>query len=184
MTHLSILLVAALSTGVTQTTPSAPATQTPTSVGTNVDGFMIKMYPRLRRFLIAAVAMMPEDGFRLKPSPSARTFAEAVAHVGLSNLAQCRGAAGNPIAQEEAARLKQTEWTKTSLQKLIDDGFSACDPIFEKPGDDRWAQTRATLSVHSWEMYGTLAVYLRMKGLVPPSTEEAQKSKGQGPEPR
>lgn len=184
MTYLSFMLALTLSTSSPQSTPATPAAQTPASVGTHVDGFMVKMYPRLRRYTIAAVAMMPEDGFSLKPSPAARTFAEAVAHLGLSNLAQCRSAAGNPIPQEEAARLKQTDWTKTSLQKLIEDGFTACDPIFEKPGDDRAAQTRATLSVHSWEMYGTLAVYLRMKGLVPPSTEEAQKSKGQGPEPR
>lgn len=162
--------------------PAPPAAPAATSVGTGVDRFMITMYPRLRRFLIAAADMMPEEGYTLRPSPDARTFAEAVEHIGVSNLAQCLSARGTPMPANEVAAFRKTLTTKAALTRLISDSMVACDPIFAAPGDDRAAQTRATLSVHSWEMYGTLAVYLRLKGLVPPSTEEQRKAGGGDPE--
>jgi uncharacterized damage-inducible protein DinB len=33
---------------------------------------------------------------------------------------------------------------------------------------------------HDWEHYGNLVTYLRLKGLVPPSTERAQAGRGRG----
>jgi hypothetical protein len=138
------------------------------------------MYPALRRALIGAVEKMPAEAMTLKPSDGARTFAEAVVHIGVSNLAMCRSAAGSPVPADELAPLRNLS-AKPDLLKLVNDAFTACDPIFASPGDDRAASTRATLSTHSWEMYGTLAVYLRMKGIVPPTTEAAQKGRGGGP---
>ncbi|MEQ1730029.1 MAG: hypothetical protein ABL982_16810 [Vicinamibacterales bacterium] len=38
----------------------------------------------------------------------------------------------------------------------------------------------ANVAIHSNEMYGTGAVYLRAKGLVPPSTERAASAPGRG----
>ena len=165
------VFVAILSAGsVTGAQQQPSSTPRPTSVGTQVDGFMTTMYPNLRRYLIAAVEKMPEDAMLLKPSDGARTFAATVTHVGVSNLAMCRGAAGSPLPREEQAELlKITD--KAGLLKLLRDGFAACDPIFASPGDERAAFTRATLSVHGWEVYGTMAVYLRMKGIVPPSSD-------------
>lgn len=180
---LVFVVVCLTSTEVWGQTATPPAAAPPTSVGTAVDTFMTSMYPRLRRFLIATAEMMPEDGYQLRPSPDARSFAEALAHIGVSNLVQCRATAGTPLPPDHIAALRQTLTTKAALTALIRDSLTSCDPHFAPGGTDRVAQTRAGVSVHSWEMYGTLAVYLRMKGLVPPSTEEERKARGGEPDP-
>jgi hypothetical protein len=81
--------------------------------------------------------------------------------------------------------------TKAEFVKALADSFAFCDDAFASLTDatamqmvtrGRGQQTRAwvlaDLIAHSNEMYGTAAVYLRAKGIVPPSTDEAAAARG------
>jgi hypothetical protein len=84
--------------------------------------------------------------------------------------------------------LEQTATTKEAVVSAIKESFTFCDEAFSSlteqkllqminqgKGETARAAALANLVRHSNEMYGTVAAYMRAKGLVPPSTERAQK---------
>jgi DinB superfamily len=142
----------------------------------------------------AAAEKMPEADYSFKPgsTPEARTFAQVIAHIAQAQFGQCSGLKGvpNPMAGKQ---LEQELKTKAEVTKALADSFALCDELFAnltdasatemvKAGQNE--QTRAAslygVLVHGNELYGTAAVYLRSKNIVPPSTENAQRGRRGG----
>jgi hypothetical protein len=74
--------------------------------------------------------------------------------------------------------------SKADLVAALKESFAACDPVYNALSDANAAEPvaagraqRPRLTVlagniaHDNECYGSMAVYLRLKGIVPPSTE-------------
>ena len=139
----------------------------------------------------AAAEKMPEADYSFKPgsTPEARTYAQVIAHIAQAQFGQCSGLKGvpNPMAGKQ---LEQELKTKAEVTKALADSFAMCDELFAnltdasatemvKAGQNE--QTRAAslygVIVHGNELYGTAAVYLRSKNIVPPSTENAQRGR-------
>lgn len=142
----------------------------------------------------AAAEKMPEADYSFKPgsTPEARTYAQVIAHIAQAQFGQCSGLKGvpNPMAGKQ---LEQELKTKAEVTKALGDSFALCDELFAnltdasatemvKAGQNE--QTRAAslygVLVHGNELYGTAAVYLRSKNIVPPSTENAQRGRRGG----
>ena len=142
----------------------------------------------------AAAEKMPEADYTFKPgsTPEARTYAQVIAHIAQAQFGQCSGLKGvpNPMAGKQ---LEQELKTKAEVTKALADSFAMCDELFAnltdasatemvKAGQNE--QTRAAslygVIVHGNELYGTAAVYLRSKNIVPPSTENAQRGRRGG----
>jgi hypothetical protein len=142
----------------------------------------------------AAADKMPEADYSFKPgsTPEARTYAQVIAHIAQAQFGQCSGLKGvpNPMAGKQ---LEQELKTKAEVTKALADSFAMCDELFAnltdasatemvKAGQNE--QTRAAslygVIVHGNELYGTAAVYLRSKNIVPPSTENAQRGRRGG----
>ena len=142
----------------------------------------------------AAAEKMPEADYSFKPgsTPEARTYAQVIAHIAQAQFGQCSGLKGvpNPMAGKQ---LEQELKTKAEATKALADSFAMCDELFAnltdasatemvKAGQNE--QTRAAslygVIVHGNELYGTAAVYLRSKNIVPPSTENAQRGRRGG----
>jgi len=142
----------------------------------------------------AAADKMPEADYSFKPgsTPEARTYAQVIAHIAQAQFGQCSGLKGvpNPMAGKQ---LEQELKTKAEVTKALADSFALCDELFAtltdasatemvKAGQNE--QTRAAslygVLVHGNELYGTAAVYLRSKNIVPPSTENAQRGRRGG----
>jgi DinB superfamily len=142
----------------------------------------------------AAAEKMPEADYNFKPgsTPEARTYAQVIAHIAQAQFGQCSGLKGvpNPMAGKQ---LEQELKTKAEVTKALADSFAMCDELFAnltdasatemvKAGQNE--QTRAAslygVLVHGNELYGTAAVYLRSKNIVPPSTENAQRGRRGG----
>jgi len=142
----------------------------------------------------AAAEKMPEADYSFKPgsTPEARTYAQVIAHIAQAQFGQCSGLKGvpNPMAGKQ---LEQELKTKAEVTKALADSFAMCDELFAnltdasatemvKAGQNE--QTRAAslygVIVHGNELYGTAAVYLRSKNIVPPSTENAQRGRRGG----
>jgi len=142
----------------------------------------------------AAAEKMPEADYSFKPgsTPEARTYAQVIAHIAQAQFGQCSGLKGvpNPMAGKQ---LEQELKTKAEATKALAVSFAMCDELFAnltdasatemvKAGQNE--QTRAAslygVIVHGNELYGTAAVYLRSKNIVPPSTENAQRGRRGG----
>jgi uncharacterized damage-inducible protein DinB len=132
-----------------------------------------------------AAEKMPEADYTFKPgsTPEARTYAQVIDHITQSQFGQCSALSGKPNPMQ-GRQLEQELKTKADVTKALADSFALCDPLFSEVTDANATEmikqgmnemTRAAalygVIVHGNEMYGTAAVYLRSKNIVPPSTE-------------
>ena len=128
--------------------------------------------------LMKAADRMPADAYDFKPTPDVRTFGQLIAHIADAQMSFCSGAKGKPSRLNAASKT-----SKSDLVAALKASFDECDGVFDtttdaiatqmiKSGDTEhskfWALLYATL--HDNEEYGYLAVYLRLKELIPPST--------------
>ena len=142
-----------------------------------------------------AAEKMPEADYSFKPgsTPEARTFAQVIDHITQAQFGQCSALKGvpNPMMGKN---LEQELKTKADVTKALAESFALCDDLFAqvtdanatemiKQGNNTVSRAAALYGVivHGNEMYGTAAVYLRSKNIVPPSTENAQRGmRGRG----
>jgi hypothetical protein len=124
---------------------------------------------------------MPEAHYGFKPVAEIRTFGELVAHVADSQARSCSLVNGDQKAVNAASKT-----TKADLVAALKESYALCDAAFDALTDASATQmvklgqsTRersklgllAGMTSHSNEEYGYMAVYLRLKGIVPPSSE-------------
>jgi len=143
-------------------------------------------YGGLKADLLAEAEAMPDTDYTFKPGPMAevRTFGQVIGHIASSQSDMCAALKGipNPMAGRQ---LEQELKTKTELVKALAESFALCDDVFASTTDENALEfvrrgpnelTRASvlygLLAHNAEMYGIGTVYLRLKGIVPPSTEK------------
>lgn len=132
-----------------------------------------------------AAEKMPEADYSFKPgsTPEARTFAQVIDHIAQAQFGQCSALTGKPNPMQ-GKQLEQELKTKAEVTKALAESFALCDPLFSEVSDANATEsvkmgmnevTRVAalygILVHGNEMYGTAAVYLRSKNIVPPSTE-------------
>jgi uncharacterized damage-inducible protein DinB len=133
---------------------------------------------------------MPEEYYGLRPGPQedVRTFGQHIGHVANYNFLWCSQAKGekNPNA---GINFEKTLKTKAEFIKAATDSFAYCDPAYAALTDASGAevieitqesgrqvrQTRMALLMmnlaHNNELYGNLVTTMRMKSIVPPSSE-------------
>jgi uncharacterized damage-inducible protein DinB len=150
-------------------------------------------YAGFKRNFTAAADKMPEADYTFKPgsTPEARTYVQVIAHIAQAQFGQCSALTGQPNPMQ-GKQLEQEIKTKADVTKALAESFALCDKAFDAVNDANATEmikqgpnevTRAAalygVIVHGNEMYGTAAVYLRSKNIVPPSTE-AQGMRGRG----
>ncbi len=141
-----------------------------------------RAYSGLKANVLKAASTMPEDSYSYKPTPDIRTFARVVNHVTEAQSRSCgvaNGAGGSaPAVPAETAG-------KAAIVQALQASFAECDKAFALLTD---ANATEMLSVgqnkrsriglmwgtvsHDNEQYATLALYMRLKGLTPPSSEK------------
>jgi hypothetical protein len=149
-------------------------------------------YGGIKADLIASAEKMPEAdyGFKPGPMPEVRTFGQLFAHVAASQFRVCAAVRGVPNPSE-GKNLSQELKTKVEVVKALADSFAFCDDAFLSTTEENALEfvrqgpnelTRASvlygLLAHNSEMYGIGTVYLRLKGIVPPSTARQTKARG------
>ncbi len=136
-------------------------------------------YNGVKNNLVRMAEKMPEEQYSFQPVPEIRTFGALVAHVADSQTRTCAAVKGEQ-KQATAASKK----SKADLVAALKESFADCDAAFESLTDatatamvstgrgqrSKLGALIATTS-HSNEEYGYMAVYLRLKGIVPPSSE-------------
>jgi PBP1b-binding outer membrane lipoprotein LpoB len=123
---------------------------------------------------------MPEENYSFKPTPDIRSFGETIAHTADSQMRMCSGVNGQMKSGNAASKT-----TKADLVAALADSFAECDKAFEALTDATATEivagrgqrtklgTLVMVTTHGNEEYGYLAVYLRLKGIVPPSSDRS-----------
>ena len=161
---------------------------------------LTRSYNNVKLNLTAEAEKMPEADYAFKPGPAPelRTYGRLFAHTATAQFGSCSAALGqpNPVQGRD---LEQELKTKAEFVKALADSFALCDKAFaaltdqnalemvkQGQGEIARAALLANVVAHSNEMYGTGAVYMRAKGMVPPSTERMAAGRGRagGPPPR
>jgi hypothetical protein len=183
----------ALSLGAGPVMAQGPAQQGPVSLSMSLQ----RSYAAIKTNLTLAAEKLPESDYGFKPSTMSevRTFGQLFGHVANAQFGACAAARGVPNPNQGINNEQKT--SRAEIVKALADSFAFCDPAFaaltEANGSEIVTQGRgqvarsavlAGLVAHSNEMYGTAAVYLRARNIVPPSTEGAaapQGMRGGGP---
>jgi uncharacterized damage-inducible protein DinB len=145
-------------------------------------------YNNTKTNLMKAAEKVSEADYDFKATPDVRTYGQLVGHVADTQMALCG------VAKGEQKRGGAGEMTsKADLVAALKASFDYCDSAYDALNDADGAQTvkmfgreRTKLGVldfnviHDNEMYGTMAVYMRLKGVVPPSTADRPMGQGKG----
>ena len=147
-----------------------------------------RAYHDVQRNLTDAADKMPEAQYSFTPTPEIRPFAQLVAHAALAQFRTCAWLKGeaNPRKDEKEDATR----TKSDAMTLLKASTTYCDPAVDALTENAMSELTkveqvqaakglapAELLVHGMEMYGTMAVYLRLKGIVPPTTEREKEMK-------
>ena len=155
-----------------------------------VAAYVRNAYMGVKNNILRSAEKMPEEYFGLRPGPQeeVRTFGQHLGHVAIYNFLWCSQAKGekNPNAGNN---LEKTLKTKAEFMKALNDAFAYCDPAYNALTDasgmeivditqESGRQTRlprmALLIMnlsHNNEIYGNMITTMRMKSIVPSSSE-------------
>jgi uncharacterized damage-inducible protein DinB len=146
------------------------------------------LYSFVGHAVMGAAQKMPEENYSFKPTPEVRTFGQLVGHVADANYMMCSQAAGE--ANPSKGSIEKTKTSKADLVAALKDAVAYCSQAFGGMTDAKGSEMvqmfsfhLAKLTVlslntaHTDEHYGNMVTYLRMKGIVPPTSEN------QGPPP-
>jgi uncharacterized damage-inducible protein DinB len=138
--------------------------------------------------VIAAAEKMPEQNYSFKPTPEVRSFGQIVGHVADAQYYFCSTATGEPSPMKD---IEKSKTSKADLVAALKDAVAFCNKAYAGMTDAQGSQTvkfmsydTAKLTVlsvntaHTDEHYGNMVTYLRIKGIIPPSSEK-RTSQGQ-----
>jgi uncharacterized damage-inducible protein DinB len=143
-------------------------------------------YDDVRRNIIESAEKMPEDNYDFRPTQSVRTFRQLIGHLIDDQYAICALARGEPNPQGPAQKMERNGGSKAALVAGLRNSFEYCDALYGRLTDaiaaervqsyDGTMQPRIQLLMihtnHTNLHYGNMIVYLRVNGLVPPSTAQ------------
>jgi uncharacterized damage-inducible protein DinB len=144
-----------------------------------------RTYDIVKGYITRAAEKMPEEHYAFKPTKDVRSFGQLVGHIADASFGFCSAVADEkpPMGGFDGSIEKSTT-TKAALQKVLASAFAYCDKVYASTTDDTaavmvkgfWGEL-PKLSVlgfntaHDFEHYGNIVTYLRLKDIVPPSSE-------------
>lgn len=134
-----------------------------------------------RGMLLPAAEKMPEEQYSFKPTDAVRSYGQIIGHVADLQYMHCSIALGE---KNPAPKIEQTRTSKADLIAALREAFAYCDKVYGDMTDalavqmigasGREMPKLGMLTVnltHSSLHYGNLVTYLRLKNIVPPSSE-------------
>jgi len=139
-------------------------------------------YNGVKNNILKAAEKMSDADYSFKAGQGSRSFGEIVTHIAEVQGVLCAGAKG------ETKKFDVSKSDKASAVAVLKDTIAYCDAAYDALTDANMTEPGKMFGrdtpkftilnfnvIHDNEMYGQMAVYLRAKGLVPPSSE------GRGP---
>jgi uncharacterized damage-inducible protein DinB len=139
-------------------------------------------YARLKTILVSSAEKMPEENYSFKPTDAVRSYGQIVGHVADAQYMFCSIALGE---KNPGLKIEQTKTTKADLIAALKDAVAYCDKAYDNMTDASGSQMVKLFdldmpklgvlnvnNMHDMEHYGNLVVYMRLKNIVPPTSEQ------------
>jgi uncharacterized damage-inducible protein DinB len=136
-------------------------------------------YALIKSSVVKAAEKMPAENYSFRTTAEVRTFAQMIAHIVDAQFRMCGVVKGETPTTNAASKTSKAE-----LVTALKASFDYCDPVYATMTDSagaakvRWALwDMSKLGLLNWnishdnEMYGIMGAFLRLKGIVPPSSE-------------
>lgn len=144
------------------------------------------------RNLAESAEKMPEADYSFQATKETRTFAGFVGHTVNAAFNSCSRAKGEPNPNKDDLEKVTDKAKLVAAAKAVQ---AYCDAVFTAQTDASLAEIvsmgqqqapRGQLLIgvvsHNMNEYGQMVILMRLKGIVPPSTERASQGRGRGQE--
>ncbi|HEY0304633.1 MAG TPA: DinB family protein [Longimicrobiales bacterium] len=131
--------------------------------------------------IVKAAEQIPEDKYAFQPTKEVRTLGALFAHIADANFMFCSMVGGTP----GTASAEKTAKTKAEIVAALKASYDACgaaygkitDADLAKPvkifgRDSNYSGALTFNTSHNWEHYGNIVTYMRLNGMVPPSSQQ------------
>ncbi len=131
--------------------------------------------------IMATAEILDDEMYAFRPTAEVRTAGQILAHIADGQFSFCGAAAGDANAAPE--NFEQTRTRKAQIIDALEQGFAYCESVFARTTDAGAVATAsfsptvntvggilAFNSAHNYEHYGNLVTYMRINGIVPPSS--------------
>lgn len=172
---------------------SAQDSKTPQGSTTNSKGEQASQGPfstynkfffaRMKTILVSSAEKMPEENYNFKPTEAVRSYGQIVGHLADAQYNFCSLTLGE---NNPGLKIEQTKTTKADLVAALKDALAYCDKAYDGMTDASGTQMVKLFGMdlpkfgvlninnaHDMEHYGNLVTYMRLKNIVPPTSEQA-----------
>jgi uncharacterized damage-inducible protein DinB len=139
------------------------------------------VYSIAKNDIIRSADKIPDNLWSFQPTPEVRTVAQLFAHIADGQYEFC----SVPSEGKQVDKgIEKTAKTKAEIVSALKESFAYCDAAYAKMTDASARETVAFFgqqmsrigvmdfnTAHTMEHYGNLVTYMRIKGIVPPSSE-------------
>lgn len=172
--------------------PFAPAQAAPQDTQKDpISTWLRTSYSLTQDYLSRAAQQMPEEYYAMRPGTQAevRTFGQIIGHLANYNYMECSDARGekNPNEGNDFEKLTKKadlvqalnaalSYCAAAYAAITDASASEMIPVTSRNGGKAQALRIGRLIFnygHNDEHYGNIITYMRIKGIVPPSSEPA-----------
>lgn len=123
-----------------------------------------KEFGELAGWITKAADMVPADKYSYKPAPTVRTFGELVGHIADGYNYFCGSASGKKVEWSDAVATGKTD--KATIAAKLKEATDACNAVYGTGHLGMLIRNYGHTNLH----YGNVITYMRMLGLVPPSS--------------
>jgi uncharacterized damage-inducible protein DinB len=177
---LLIILVAMAAVALSQEPPKAAV---PVSQANPLSAHNKFVYGGLKDILLRSAEKVPEEYYSFKPTDAVRSYGQILGHVADSQYVFCSIVRGE---KNPAPNIEKTKTSKADLIAALKDAFAYCDKAYNGMTDASGTQMVKLMGfdtpklgvltnnlAHTSEHYGNLVTYMRLKNIVPPTSDPA-----------
>lgn len=171
----AVLATALAGSACAPAAPPAPAVTLDSTVAS-----VRAMHDTVTGYVLKAAAMVPEDKYSYQPTPEVRTMGQLFGHIANASAMFCSTATGT--AAPEAPDAEKLA-TKAEIEAALNAAVTFCNNAFAGVTSDNGSEevdlfgtmhsrvgALAFNNAHNFEHYGNIVTYMRMNGMVPPSS--------------
>ena len=137
-------------------------------------------------FVLETAEMLDEDMYSYRPTVHVRTTGQQLAHIANAQFSICSTAAGEESPAE--GNYEEIATTRTDILAAVKASFAYCESVYAAMTDEKALEVKPFFSgerrrdmtvsailsfnsTHTYEHYGNLTTYMRLNGIVPPSSQ-------------
>lgn len=179
---LSVVLMLLSTAALSQSDAQKSSEQAKPPDNNPLSTFNKAIYVQMKGILLRSAEKMPAENYSFKPTDSVRSFGQIIGHLADAQYMFCSAALGE---KNPAPKIEETKTSKADLIAALQDSLTYCDKAYDSMTDASAVQLiklfgsdRPRLgalmvnNIHDNEHYGNLVTYMRLKNIVPPTSEQ------------